>query len=398
MLLPRTVFAQTLGWNAGFINYVFSALFTLAILALAVRELLSHDKWHPRFEAGLAALLFLTAALFSWLSEPMTLLNLLSIIAFITYGLLSHHHVRAHWWAALLGALTGAALMFINGGYHKTAAGADTYRQMNLSLHAMLTNARSVFSVAIGQFELLFVLFAVLAILLTVGHWSHWQPWQKVAGVLAALDFTVFSGLNPLIQHPESFTGALKYLYLLMNVSVIVALLLLILAVAPLDLSAYYYLLAAIFLLLPYLVVQPFGPRCVFVSQLLLILLLLHLTTNYLALSLRVSSVLPISLISFAVLAVSAPRLWSIHQGTAVRTAALNYQAAHPSAVTYYPEIPHSNWWWLGNVQQNNDAKLQNFYKLPRRVGILVPYAKWRVLKTHDGKQLIHEFAKMNLK
>jgi hypothetical protein len=397
LLLPRVVFAQTLGWNAGFINYVFSTLFMLGILALAVRELLARDDWHPPYEAGLAILLFLLAMLFSWLSEPVTLLNFISLAAFIAYGLFNHRQVRAHWWTALLGSTIGAVLMFINGGYHNTAAGTDPYRKMDLSLHALAGNARSVLSVGINSFELLFVLFAILAILLTITHWHNWTIGQRLAGMLAAADFTIFSVINLLIQHPESFSTPLKALYLLMSASVFVGLFLLIVAVSPIDLAAYYYLLAAIFLLLPYLVVTPFGPRCVFASQLLLILLLLHLTANYLELPMNMPSALVIGVIACGTLAISAPTLWSIHQGTSVRTAALTYQAQHPSAITYYPEIPHSNWWWLGNDAQNNDAKLQNFYKLPRRGGVLVPYNKWHALKTHDGKQLIQAFSKMHL-
>lgn len=397
MLMPRIVFAQTIGWNAGFINYVFSALFPLGVLALAVREVLGHDDWHPQREGLLAVLLGLLAMLFSWLSEPVTLLNVISIAGFIVAAFMRGKQVKPHWWTALAGSLVGAALMFVNGGYHSTVTGSDPYRSLDLSFHALLANGRTVLSTAINSFELLAILFTLVAALLTATNWWHWNGWRKIAGILATLDLLIFSVVNAMVQHPESFSNVLLALYLLLTASVFAGILLLILATCPTDLVAIYELLAAIFLLIPYLAVHPFGPRCVFMTQLLLILLLLRLTHDYLKLPAKIDS-LVILIAALGTLVWSAPTLNAIHRGNAIRNEALTYQAKHPNAkTTYFPEIPHSNWWWLGNTAQNNDAKLIRFYNLPQRAGILVPYAKWSGLRASTPAALIKAFEQLNL-
>ncbi|WP_155286994.1 DUF6056 family protein [Lacticaseibacillus zhaodongensis] len=395
LLMPRIVFAQTIGWNSGYINYVFSTLFTIGILALADREILNARPIALNYPRTFALFLAGAGMLSSWLSEPVTMLNLLSIIAFIAVAKLRGGHLARHWWAALAGTLIGFVLMFMNGGYRNSIAGTDSYRSINFSLHSIVQNAKVITETALNSFAGLLIAFLLLAIILSIKNWQGWRNYQRVLGTLATLELAALCVGNHLVQDPAHLSSHYADLYLLLTAGCFGALALLLLALAPADLVSWYLLAAAVFTLLPYLALHPFGPRCVFSAQLFLVLLALRWLHNYVQPSARVWTI-GVTLAAAVTLAYSTPYLVQIHQGKVVREEVLRYEAKHPRKYqNYYPEIPHGDWFWSGHLAPNQDWKIDRYYNLRYGAGIFVPYSQWRAHRHEDPATLLKSFARM---
>lgn len=395
LLMPRIVFAQTIGWNSGYINYVLSTLLTIGILALAEREILRGEPLQLHRERSFALVLGICALLSSWLSEPVTLLNLLSLFVFIAVAKLRGERAAGHWWAALSGAIVGAIAMFANQGYRNTIAGTDSYRSIDFSPHALVQSAKMITRAALNSFEGLIVALFLLAIILTIRNWRNWRNYQRVLASLGTLELAALSIINHVVVSPVLLSSLHADIYLLLTVGIFGALALLLIALAPTDLVSWYLIAAAVFTLLPYLAMHPFGPRCVFIAQLFLILLALRWLIDYVQPSPRWFQI-AVGLIAAITLTFSATRLIPIHQGKVVREEVLRYEAKHPRKYhNYYPEIPHEDWFWTGRLPANQDWKIDRYYNLRYGVGILVPYQQWRLHRHEDTAELLKTFAKM---
>lgn len=162
LVMPDFLFQQILGWHAGFANYVPSVIFPLFFLYLVLKN---YDNKDVHYYRASTMLIFLAAIFAQFFAEHITVLNVFNSIL---VWLLFRKHFGEHFKKVLnwivAGNLVGAFFMFINGAYLKILLGKDSYRSASASSGSpIIEYFKQTFTVK----ELL-VLIAV-ALLFTIG-------------------------------------------------------------------------------------------------------------------------------------------------------------------------------------------------------------------------------------
>lgn len=126
LIMPRGVFAQSVVWTAGFVNYVPSALISgWYLLMIKNEQMRPLGQGGPGFFWGS----FLMGILGAWFMENITIFNILLGFAAVVWLWWRHRSFPKAFLGFPLGAVLGAAAMFANSGYRVIAQGEDFYRQ-----------------------------------------------------------------------------------------------------------------------------------------------------------------------------------------------------------------------------------------------------------------------------
>jgi|GEM_PF-4711084 len=379
--LPRTVIAQTFGWNAGFINYVFALLFPLALLVMAQREVVENKPRHHHWT--LVVLLGLWAVIAAWLNEPITLLSFLSLTAFIGVAKWRHQTLYAHWYAMWLGNGVGTAILLWKTA-RTTAASSAHY----FSLGQLPSNIRLIFAVTFSQYLWLPIVIALTVCGLLWHQHRQLSARQLSVTVVAVLFIGIYVVSMLVWPQPRTLNFGLGTIALILEAGYWLVLVALTYLFLKDDLIAWYLVLASLFLILPFLLVQPFGERAVFGPQLMLILWWTRLWTTGLAIPRWLQVV--VTGIAVGTVVFFATALVPIYQGKTAATRLIRYEAKTTMQPKYYLEIPNHDWWWNLHVSQRFDYLQQRFYGIrPYGPGILVPYATWKNMDTSDPAALI---------
>jgi len=133
-LTPSSIFKQILGWHAGFANYVPSLVFPLFMLYLVLRN---YDNKDVHYYRTSTFLIFFAAIGAQFFAEHITILNVFnSILVWIFLRKHFGEHFKKILNLILIGNFIGAFLMFINGAYIKILLGTDSYRSVKDSATA----------------------------------------------------------------------------------------------------------------------------------------------------------------------------------------------------------------------------------------------------------------------
>ena len=115
ILMPASIMSSTVTWTAGFANYFFSALFTLAVIAVDLKILDGELTWKEnRRRICLFAVLVFLGQFF--LETATIYVVLLSVVLAIIHARKAHR-VPSEFIIQTVFALTGAAIMFANPSY-----------------------------------------------------------------------------------------------------------------------------------------------------------------------------------------------------------------------------------------------------------------------------------------
>lgn len=134
-VLPQTLYAQSYGWSAAFVNFVPPVLLFLLYYNWTEDLYCKEDK-EVRSSAGKSILAFLLALATQLFSEHITLFVLLYGAWVIVVSAVRRRKVALPYLTYFAGALAGALLMFSNGAYKKAAAGKG-YKAISVSLASM---------------------------------------------------------------------------------------------------------------------------------------------------------------------------------------------------------------------------------------------------------------------
>lgn len=226
LLAPKDVFRQIWGWHAGFANYVPSIIFPLFFIYLICAYYDQPNK-KINFSQSTSFLILLAAILSQFLAEHITLLNcfndFLLLIFFRRH--FSPEFFKKYFRWIFIGNLIGAFLMFINGAYIKLLfAGHDSYRHIDSQQAALLPYLKTF----VSHYRIILLLIILLVIILVNFYYQ-----------------TAYSNYSKLKLINE------------------------------------WLIIDAIVALLPFIVITPFGPRCIFGSYTLIIaLLVINLTAR----------------------------------------------------------------------------------------------------------------------
>ncbi|MQS75902.1 DUF6056 family protein [Companilactobacillus halodurans] len=129
LIMPKTIFKQTLGWHSGFSNYVTSAIFPLLMLFLILKN---YDNKEVHYYRTSVILIFIGSIAAQFFAEHITVLNVIN-------GILIWIFLRKHFGKrfqkilklTIAGNIIGAFLMFINKAYITVLTGKDSYRSLD---------------------------------------------------------------------------------------------------------------------------------------------------------------------------------------------------------------------------------------------------------------------------
>ncbi|MCH4008935.1 DUF6056 family protein [Companilactobacillus sp.] len=319
LIMPKLIFKQILGWHSGFANYVPSVIFPLFFLYLILKNYDSKDSnYSKKIQYWLLA-----ASLFAqFFAEHITILNVINII--VVYGFFLKHfneNFQKILQMIFIGNLTGAFLMFINGAYVNLIVGHDKYRSIK---SAGSTNLFRYLDKTFSQSQI---------------HEFYWL----------ALFFTIFTILLTLRINNKKLK--------IMNISL---------------------LLSAILAIAPFIIVSPFGSRCMFASYVFLItILIINLDGLITPLYRRI---LPVLLVLMVILGIRMDAISHSYGNTyywKVQYSRYQNHAPTPRNVHFMLQYRDTKYIWINGPTQDDYNFDLLYAKHPERTKIPVSYQDW---------------------
>jgi len=278
ILMPITIFQQTFGWVAGYVNYVISIVFVLYFILL-FRNIFENNIKLKTWQRYVNTLLAVFSMLFV---EHISLyllfiglaFNLLLYIKYKTYSIDSS--------LALLGFIVGFIIMFSNKAYLAVFTGADTYRTIGSdeSLIVKMFNIyvyQMNFHFYINNILIITMIFTIALITILVK--------RKINAINTVLLLLLGSGPLFLFINQENLLEFRKGsgIYLLSSLIFSLFLIAFILFLiynfknTPIFYETLFYLTSSFILSAPFLIITPYGGRAAMGSFIFIILLLLKL-------------------------------------------------------------------------------------------------------------------------
>lgn len=375
LALPRTLYAQSYGWPAAFVNFVPPALL-----------LLIYYHWtDPLYEEGrgaactkaqavLAIPLGLATQLFS---EHTTLFAVLYAVWVLAFAAVRKKKICAAYITYLFSVIAGAVIMFSNGAYRRAILNQTSYKKFSFSLSAMYHQfADKILDPLFLNNWLLNALFAaaiifciirshrksVFSTLLTLVlcGYSLYGVWHKI---YPAWVFFGNSNLNRLTEIGISF---LFFAAVLLGVWRYTA------PGERLCICVLY--LSAAVVSIPLLTANPIGARCFYVSYLFQSLALLKLLKHIAGMQ-AVDLYYPtwIAGLSAAVLCVICVRMFSVIGAENRNRSEYIQTAVEQGADTVtLPILPYSEYTWT-TVPQTADWEryFKDFYGIPQEMELI---------------------------
>ena len=394
LLLTRdAVWAQTVGWVAGFSNFVFSGLLLLLFLRL-LPAAAAPDA--PAGGVGRTLGCFVFGVVIQLFIENLSVALFLFTLCAVVYQLASKRRVGPCLWALLLGVTVGAALMFSSGIYRTlwtTGRAIGDYRQLTVSRDAGLIGnlagmLRRFFTGLLpqmlswnGQFAAAAA--GLLALRALCRFRSERRPAALAAGVLDLVFAAGYLYAFYLTRHAEAGVETVAHAGLFAAMDgvfvflVLMELPLLFRGERALGLRLGLLWLAPLVILAPMLVINTVGPRSFYTSN---VCLLLFCVTLAAALPLPDIRLRRAAVWLCAVCALALGLFWgrvylSIGAVTRARDAAMAEVRAGAADSVLLPFFPHKQYLWYPNpVDAVFEKDFRAFYRIPDGTALSFAY------------------------
>ena len=295
LLMAKPVFAQSVVWSSGYANYVPSAVISVGYLFI-IKNITGQELPHyPKFMFVATLLMGFSGALFM---ENITLFNICLGVAVIGYSFIKFKKAYLTHFGFLVGAIVGAVWMFTNTAYKAVATGEDSYRTAASGILGILKQSKlnlkiicyNLFTNNVGICVVATVLLAVLVIAFNKNNSNKRNKIVSI-GLLAVNALCVapvvyrkaalLLGLKkmPFIR----FLGSFKFSFVATVLFALTTLAIILLCVKKHQrFSMLLPLYCVPVVVAPLLVVTPIGPRCFYISYLLIMVFVTSLL-SYLA-------------------------------------------------------------------------------------------------------------------
>lgn len=380
MLMPSAVFSQTIGWKAGFYNYVLSIVPIVLLLKVAENRIILKAISKPNlFELVLMPILLFLG---SFLSEPITLLLVVNEFVLLIVAKKENGSIPREFIYYLIVNLLGLVLMLSNRGYwsgnnvHQFTPGANIIEITKM----------------ISSFHVLILFFSIAVSLYIYNFYKDKNSKLKKIMILPVI-YLLCLILNKFFQ-VSKLMAILSLLVLVLST--------LLLAINYKNLSSYgfwiclFLILNAFGSLVPYIVVSPFGPRGAIAYYVFMTMAGVYIVSCVLPLK---KSITVISII-LSLICVTYYSYIGIQVNAAKtrNSTLIEYQMKNKTYETnndfYYIQIPYTNYWWNPRPQYK-DEMLMTFYAIPKETnGKLIPWnTKVLEISKYNGKNLF-EYSK----
>lgn len=388
----REVFAQTFGWKAGYFNYVASIVFPLLLIVLVKELVLERKELHffSNYSTSKRVLVIACSLIFQWMSEPVSILNVISILCFIAYQVVMKIKVHKVWTDVAIGTVAGAILMFANKGYYRSFTGQDKYRSVGGGLETVYFNFKEIIQQLMINNQVLMIVLTLVVSVVIAKKWNFLKTKTKIilffnsGFMISFLSYFYFmNSVTDKFPKHDFFGVVLAVLFMLSLLSSVMIL-------SNNDLINLYLILASVLLVLPYIIIQPFGARCVFGSIVLLSILAMRLiANNFSELDLR----MVMSIILIGIFSYYFSLGYVIHAATNRNIEFLTYQVDKKRDKLIYLQVPNGGYYWNPeNDRQEDNPRFQRYYNLPKGKGKLVNYEDWQANKKLSNKELLEVY------
>lgn len=185
ILMPVSIWTQSIVWVSGFTNYVISTLFLLGSLLLLRKSYLSKPSWK------LALGNFILILLGSFFIENVTIFfviitSVLNVVYFI-----KNKKVNVSLSVAFLASILGTVLMFMQPAYHMVVTGEDTYRSFGVGVGGLISRCLANYVLWMHKFVAFknVALITFITILLAYYYYKNQSSYSKKQRRLLNLSF-----------------------------------------------------------------------------------------------------------------------------------------------------------------------------------------------------------------
>ncbi len=392
LLIPVSVFAQTFGWTAGFVNYVPSLVLLFVYLIIAQNI---YDDKIPTYSKKAIVFIIPLGILTALIVEHVTLFALFTSGYVIVYTYVKHKKILAFHIAYLASLLFGSLIMFTNGAYWNVLSGNDSYRTIRNEANENTGLIHKVYDVYSGNmYQYLFLdnlpinLFLGIMIIILIVRFTSKSNWINyilrpfllvsiVGFLIYGLFFKSILGNNFLQHYTDDFEALLSILFF---VSIVVAVIFYV-NHNSFKWRTLYYLSGVVLLSAPFVFITPYGPRAALASVVFLILAALELFVyNSKMSSWSTKSLFKPLVPAVLVLIIGYGYVFAtIDQANKERIALLKEEIQAGRDTIYLPDLPFNQFLWMSsppNKHFNNMYK--RFYKVPEETTVkFVPYEDW---------------------
>lgn len=280
LLLPISVFSQTFGWTAGYVNYVISVVSILFFLLIYRNEFNSELKGTSFFVLKLFGIAIL--AICSMLFVEHVSLYLLAIgFTLNLFWFYKYKKINILYLVSFVGFVIGAIIMFSNRAYFSVVEGSDSYRTIKGEL-STFERAIDIFIYQmnyhfnIQNLVILIIILICLIAVMIIRNKTNIINLVLLSPLLLDI-IIVYSNHASLSSYRR---GSILYeftawLFLLSIVTTVIFIILNIHSYKNSHLI-FFYIASSLFLTLPFLVITPYGGRCAFASLIFIVLIIIE--------------------------------------------------------------------------------------------------------------------------
>lgn len=392
LLLPKDIFQQTLGWSAGFVNYVISVIFPLLILYLLVS---AYNNKAFNISNITYVLFFLASIIAQFMAEHVTIFNI--GILMVTLFMFKYFNTQANklFRIGFLGSFIGGILMFTNKAYLKVFFHEDSYRSTSDFSRFWLTNyIDQRVHVSLGIF-----IFAVVCCSLYVIYLFRNNRIKVPAAGLSLLGLWIYPLL--VFINNKYITSEKRTAFAIILFLAAVTFILLKQRNILRSLLDIYLLWGAIGLLIPFMVVKPFGPRCAFMSAVFLLTLLIIKSILFIsALNINFHYLANIILVLAVILGVRFLFIaYDYHVTERTSEEFLAYQRKKDVDVYYFLDYKNTDYLWMASPVGNDSVtKTYMTRKGLNSKTVLLSYHDWMKVRKeyiNNPKKMYHKLLKL---
>lgn len=373
LAVPRTLFCQSYGWPAAFVNFVPPVILFLIYFHWTEPVYSGKSVSDSRFQIAMAVPLGFSVQLFS---ENITVF----VVLYSIWILLVSRAKTKKWGKVpviyLLSCMAGAILMFTNNAYRNAAADTDGYKKITFSVGAMFQQFCNKITdhLFLNNWLLDLLLAGVLLYMLAKKNRKDLLAVEMVLvfcgyatygifhKIYPAWVFTGNENLNDMVETGMAFlffANVLLCIWSCMD------------AEEKIPVCILY--LCALAVAVPLVAANPIGSRCLYAAYIFQSLVLLRLCA-YVGKDFRESLFLPALILAFVTLTLSViyvKMFKNIGDVNAARQEIIEAGIAENRTEVVLPVLPYSEYYWTTIPADESWAKrFKAFYHIPEDMGI----------------------------
>lgn len=369
--VPRTLYAQSYGWLAAFVNFVPPVLLFLIYFhhSLAMAEYAAAPPSLP------VSLLYLPLAFATQLfAEHVTLIALLYAVVILIYTRVRRSRFYACQLLYLIGSVGGAVMMFSNSAYHNAAVDTEGYKHIGFSAADMISQLRDriMEPLCLNNVMLNILLVVVLLTLMTR---SRRRSPADLWMAMVLCGFAVYNGFHRLYPSWTFVQNEAhnKTIQLFLCVIFFLHVLWCLWRHARRKVMCCVLWMSAALAAAPLLAASPIGPRCFYFSYVLMVLTVLMVLAE-----LMETQTGRMYIPCAALLAVTASlciiylrMFYAIGAADHERAGRIEQAKAAQATELTLPYLPYSEYYWTTVPTDKKWASyFKKFYKIPKKVKV----------------------------